>query len=305
MDPEPVRRPREPRRDRLPAPHATRRSTAAIRTSRRSPRSPPRGRWCRAPPTSAASASASSGTWGGCTTPSTTCAAIRSTASTTTTSSPSGSSTRFTRTSCCRFRTTRSCTARGRCSTRCRGTSGRSFANLRLLLSYHVGAAGQEAPVHGRRDRAVARVAPRREPGLAPPGAPAARGGAPPRDRTQPRVPGGARAAPVRLQSGRVRVGGLRRLAGEHRVVPAQGRRRRRRSSWSATSRRSRGSATGSGCRPAAPGGRSSTATRPSTAAAGWATWARCAPRPCPPTAARFSLPLLLPPLAALFLKGE
>ena len=53
-------------------------------------------------------------------------AATRSTASTTTTSSPSASGTRSPRTSSCRSRTTRWCTARARCSARCRATTGRS-----------------------------------------------------------------------------------------------------------------------------------------------------------------------------------
>ena len=52
--------------------------------------------------------------------------ATRSTASSTTTSSRSARSTRTPRTSCCRCRTTRSCTARARCSARCRATRGRS-----------------------------------------------------------------------------------------------------------------------------------------------------------------------------------
>ena len=50
----------------------------------------------------------------------------RSTASTTTTSSRSACSTPSPRTSCCRCRTTRSCTARARCSARCPATTGRS-----------------------------------------------------------------------------------------------------------------------------------------------------------------------------------
>ncbi len=52
--------------------------------------------------------------------------AIRSTAPTTTTSSPSACSTHSPRTSCCRSHTTRSSTARARCSRRCRATAGSS-----------------------------------------------------------------------------------------------------------------------------------------------------------------------------------
>ena len=50
----------------------------------------------------------------------------RSTAATTTTSSRSACSTPSPRTSCCRCRTTRSCTARARCSARCPATTGSS-----------------------------------------------------------------------------------------------------------------------------------------------------------------------------------
>ncbi len=94
MDPQRVRRPREPRGDRVPPPAQRGRLPRASRTRRRSPRSRPRGRWCRGRRTSAGSASASSGTWAGCTTRCSTCDATRSTASTTTTSSRSGRSTR-------------------------------------------------------------------------------------------------------------------------------------------------------------------------------------------------------------------
>ena len=48
------------------------------------------------------------------------------------------------------------------------GDAWQKFANLRLLLRLHVRAAGQEAAVHGRRVRPVARVEPRAEPRLAP-----------------------------------------------------------------------------------------------------------------------------------------
>ena len=53
------------------------------------------------------------------------------------------------------------------------GDLWQKFANLRLLYALHVRPPGQEAAVHGERDRAVARMEPRREPRLAP--APVAR----------------------------------------------------------------------------------------------------------------------------------
>ena len=127
VDPERGRRPREPRRDRASCSSFNDAVyTRVSRRRRRSPRSRRRGRWCRGRTRSAASASATSGTSAGCTTRSSTSSASRSTASTTTTSSRSARSTRTARTSCCRCRTTRSCTARARCSRRCRATRGRS-----------------------------------------------------------------------------------------------------------------------------------------------------------------------------------
>ena len=149
----------------------------------------------------------------------------------------------------------------------------------------HVGAAGQEAAVHGRRDRPVARMAPRREPGLAPPGVRAARGGAPAGGGPQPLIPGGAGVAPIRLRGERFRVGGLRRLAGEHGFLPAQGRGRRADAGGLQLHAGPAARLPGRGARSAARGGRSSTATRPSTAAAGWETSARCVQSPCPRTA--------------------
>ena len=64
--------------DHLSAPSSTSLSTVNSRTSRSSPRSPPRGRWSRARPMSAGWVSGSSGTWAGCTTRCATWHAIRS-----------------------------------------------------------------------------------------------------------------------------------------------------------------------------------------------------------------------------------
>ena len=81
----------------------------------------------------------------------------------------------FTRTSCCRSRTTRSCTAKGRPAAKMPGDDWQKFANLRLLFGYMYGAAGQEAAVHGRRVRPVGGVEPRQQPRLAPAGGPGPR----------------------------------------------------------------------------------------------------------------------------------
>src|SRR4029079_1183847 len=100
-----------------------------------------------------------------------------------------------------------------------RHDAGRQLATVRQSsrpLRVHVDAPWQEAPLHGRRDRAAARVAPRPEPRLAfarrgplPPRAPAA--GA----RPQPTLPTRARAPRTRRRPRRVRVDRLCRLGTE------------------------------------------------------------------------------------------
>ena len=124
LDSEPLRRPREHRRHRIPAAHQHAGVRAASATRPRSPRNPPRGRWCRGRSTGAAWASATSGTWGGCTTPSTTSRRSRSIAVIITAISCSACTTRSRKTSCCRCRTTKSCTANARSSAACRATNG-------------------------------------------------------------------------------------------------------------------------------------------------------------------------------------
>ena len=113
-------------------------------------------------PTSAGSASASSGTWAGCTTRSATCRTTRSTASSTTTQLTFRRLYAFTR----ELRPA-AVARRGRAR---QGLAARQDARRRLAevrqpapaLRLHVRAAGQEAALHGRRVRAVARVEPRR-----------------------------------------------------------------------------------------------------------------------------------------------
>ena len=103
---------------------STPRCSRAIRTPPPSPRNRPPGRWCRGRWTGAGSASATNGTWGGCTTPSITSPRSRSTAAITTATSCSACTTPSSRTSSCRCRTTRSCTANARSSAACRATNG-------------------------------------------------------------------------------------------------------------------------------------------------------------------------------------
>jgi 1,4-alpha-glucan branching enzyme len=81
----------------------------------------------------------------------------------------------------------------------------------KAVVRLHVCPAGQEAAVHGRRDRPAAGVAPRPQPRLAPAGLGAARRGAALGDRPQPGLSGIAGAARARLRTGRVRVGRLPR----------------------------------------------------------------------------------------------
>ena len=124
LDSEQLRRAREHRRHRVPAPHQHRGFRARSRTPPRSRRNRPPGRWCRARSTGAGSASATSGTWGGCTTRSTTSRRTRSTAAIITATSCSACTTRSRKTSSCRCRMTRSCTANARSSAACRATAG-------------------------------------------------------------------------------------------------------------------------------------------------------------------------------------
>ena len=137
VDAERARRPREPRRDRVPARAERGRPRARARASSRSPRSRPRGRASPGRPTSAGSASASSGTWAGCTTRS---AYFEQEPIHRQLPPPRADllrwSTRSARTSCCRSRTTRSCTASARCSRRCRATAGSSSRTCARSTGY-------------------------------------------------------------------------------------------------------------------------------------------------------------------------
>ena len=83
-------------------------------------------------------------------------------------SSPSRCSTRSPRTSSCRSRTTKSCTAKRSMLDKMPGDVWQKHATLRALYGYMFGHPGQEAAVHGRRVRPVARMEPRSQPRLAP-----------------------------------------------------------------------------------------------------------------------------------------
>ena len=145
--------------------------------------------------------------------------------------SPSRCCTPSPRTSSCRSRTTRWCTGRGRCSTRCRATRWQKFANAARAVRLHVRAPGQEAAVHGRRVRPVAGVEPRREPRLAPARPTRASRHAAVRPRPERVLPARARAPRGGLRPVGVRVDRLQRRREQRRVVhPA--RRATRRSSW-------------------------------------------------------------------------
>ena len=73
------------------------------------------------------------------------------------------------------------------------GDEWQKFANLRAPLRLHVGPARQEAALHGRRDRPVARVEPRPRPRLAPARPRAAPRAAGLRPRPEPALPAASR----------------------------------------------------------------------------------------------------------------
>ena len=124
--PNQLRRPREPRRDQLPAAaeHADARRASRARSPRPRNRRVARRQPAGAPRRPRLHLQVEHGL--DARHARVRAARIRSTAAGTTTSSPSRCCTRSPRTSSCRSRTTRSCTARARCSTRCRATRGRS-----------------------------------------------------------------------------------------------------------------------------------------------------------------------------------
>ena len=112
---------------------------------------------------SAASASPTSGTWAGCTT----CSQYAQQGSGPPPLAPQPDHVLdavrvHARTSSCRSRTTRSCTASGSMLDKMPGDVWQKHATLRALYGYMYGHPGQEAAVHGRRVRPVARVEPRR-----------------------------------------------------------------------------------------------------------------------------------------------
>ena len=192
-----------------------------------------------------------------------------------------------------------------------RQDAGRPLAELRQparLFRLHVGASRQEAAVHGRRDRAGARMEPRRRARLAPARRSAARRHAAPGARSQPALSRASRRCTQRdaeadgfrwVRSATtahnsvfafLRCGGDADDAGPGRLQHDAG----------AASRLSHRRA----ARRAA-GARSPTPTRASMAAATWATTARCTPLPVRAHGEPQSLELTLPPLATVMLRPE
>ena len=282
--PNQLRRPREPRGDRLPAARSTARSTASTPTRRRSPRSRPPGRMVSRPTDMGGLGFGMKWNMGWMHDTLDYFAARPG--------PPPlpprrahllALSTRSARTSCCRSRTTRWCTARARCSARCRATTGSSSPTCALLFGYMWAHPGKKLLFMGgefgqRREwthdgeldwraAAAARRTPACSAGCATSTA--------------------STATSRRCTSATSRRDGFewidaRRREQQRARLPAQGGATATRRCWSsATSRRCRAATTASACRRAASGARSSTATRAITAAAGWATWAasQAAPR--------------------------
>ena len=155
-------------------------------------------------------------------------------------------------------------------------------------LRLHVGAARQEAPLHGRRVRPVEGVEPRHEPGLAP----ARRSPARRRAALGPATSTACFAAEPALHEldfdpAGLRVDRLQRRGPQRRLARApRADARREASSASSTSRRCRATAISSASTAGRTGRSSPTATRRSTAAAASATWAGPSRSAFPSTAA-------------------
>ena len=230
----------------------------------------------------------------------------RSTASTTTTRSPSGRSTPSTRTSCCRSRTTRWCTARARWSTRCRATPGRSSPTSGCSTATCTPSRARSSSSWARSSRRSASGTTTRASTGSLLDDPGARRDRPLGRGPQPPLPRRARPARARLRPRRLRVDRrLERRAERHRLPAARQGRRPRRSRSSSTSRRCRATTIASASPAAATGGSCSTATPPNTAAAARGNCGGVEAAPIPLHGKTHSLTLTLPPLGVLFLKRE
>ena len=198
------------------------------------------------------------------------------------------------------------------------GLAARQDARRRLAalrqpapaVRVHVRAAGQEAAVHGRRVRAVARVEPRRQPRLAPAGDErGARAHAAVRRRAQP--PLSPASAALHALDGDARgIEWVEANDAEYSVLAfmrSARRRRRNRCSWCATSRRCRATTIASAS--TRPAGGSWREIYNSDAGvfggSGHGNGGRVAVTPIPWHGRKASLNLTLPPLGALYLKVE
>ena len=129
------------------------------------------------------------------------------------------------------------------------GDDWQKAATLRALYGYMYAHPGQEADVHGLRVRAVARVELRPQPRLAPARAAAARGAAPLRAGSEPRLHvASRRCTKCDFEPARLPVDRLQRQREQRRLVhPPRARPRTTSSSRCSTSRRCRATATAIG----------------------------------------------------------